>query len=346
MPKLTEEEQRITERLKQRYKEAKERDRGRFDPTSDPEKASDLELEWEPDPPLPAKREPAASFAPPIPAALQAFDSVRHLIDMNRLDGRSLRFLQESNAIEEITNIDYADPQTAIPGKGHAGAFLESQQMGAQRRLLTLEDICRWQGMLAEEQLRFGHDLPRQGIGRLRSLEVPFNVWVGNYSAPPFFEVPELMATWVSDLQRELLALPFLAGSGIRVVELLGDSFQRFEAIHPFVDGNGRTGRLIVSYLCTFARSPIIIFRAGERPAYYEAHQSKLAMRCFMADKIREAAYLPDGQLLERTSSSGPTDIYTGGGGQAQCDWRELIKVQQEWHAALKARRTQEAANV
>jgi len=236
MPRLTEAEQCITERLKQRYKEAKERDRGQFDPTSYPEKASELELGWEPDPPLPAKKEPAASFAPAIPAALQAFDAVRYLVGMNRLDARSLSFLHEGNAIEEITNIDCADLENAIPGKGHAGAFLKSQQIGAQRRLLTLEDICRWQSMLAEEQLRFGHDLPKQGIGRLRSLEVPFN--------------------------------------------------------------------------------------------------------------LREAAYLPDGQLLERTSSSGPTDIYIGSGGRAQCDWRELIKVQQDWHAALEDRRTQEVANV
>jgi len=279
-------------------------------------------------------------FAPPMPEALQAFDPVRNMARLSSLDTRQLSFLHESNAIEDINNIDYADLRNARPGQGHAGAFMESQQMGVQRYLLQLADICRWQRMLTEEQLRFGHDVPSQGVGRIRSVEVPFNVSVGNHVAPPFFEVPGLMDAWISDLHRHLRAKPPLGGDalGMGPVELIGDFFQRFEAIHPFVDGNGRTGRLIISYLATFFRVPVMIFRANERPTYYAAHKSKLAMRCFLADKIREAAFSLDGQVLERKQSFGATDRYGDDEKGVLVEWHALIQQQKKWQAEIELR--------
>lgn len=282
-----------------------------------------------------------ALFADPVPAALQPFDPVHHLLEASSLDPRALQFLHESNAIEDIHNIDYADAQNAIPGQGHAGAFWEALRTGAERRLLEIADICRWQRMLTAEQQRFGHQMIPQGVGCLRSLEVPFNVRVGSHVAPPFFEVPELMSAWLSDLHRHLKAIPPLAEEalGLGPAELLGDFFQRFEAIHPFVDGNGRTGRLIACYLSTFCRIPFPIFRASERPTYYAAHTSKLAMRCFMADKIREAVYSSQGQVLDRTKSYGATDRYGEGETGLLIEWHALIERQRQWTSELAARR-------
>ena len=45
----------------------------------------------------------------------------------------------------------------------------------------------------------------------------------------------------------------------------------RFENIHPFADGNGRTGRLLMNYLLLLLDHPPVIIHEEDRRAYYGA---------------------------------------------------------------------------
>lgn len=83
-----------------------------------------------------------------------------------------------------------------------------------------------------------------RNAGRLR--EVP--VWIGgdgfgphlaDYVAPKADAVPELMADLLAFCERD--DLPALA--------LVAIAHAQFESIHPFTDGNGRTGRALVQVL-------------------------------------------------------------------------------------------------
>lgn len=83
-----------------------------------------------------------------------------------------------------------------------------------------------------------------QNAGRLR--EVP--VWIGgdgfgphlaHYVAPKADAVPELIADLLAFCERD--DLPALA--------LVSIAHAQFESIHPFTDGNGRTGRALVQVL-------------------------------------------------------------------------------------------------
>lgn len=64
------------------------------------------------------------------------------------------------------------------------------------------------------------------------------------YIPPPAEEVPELMENLVDYLNDEDANLPLLLRSGI--------AHYQFEAIHPFEDGNGRIGRLLVVILMCY----------------------------------------------------------------------------------------------
>ena len=45
----------------------------------------------------------------------------------------------------------------------------------------------------------------------------------------------------------------------------------KFESIHPFADGNGRAGRLLMNYLLLLLDHPPIIIHEEDRRAYYDA---------------------------------------------------------------------------
>ncbi|WP_459556018.1 Fic family protein [Lacunimicrobium album] len=90
-------------------------------------------------------------------------------------------------------------------------------------------------------------------------------VQVGRYAPPPGLYVDHLM----SDLERFCNQLPDQIDP---LVAILMVHFQ-FEAIHPFLDGNGRVGRTLLSlmiYKCFAHTSPLLYMSP-----YFEAHRQE-----------------------------------------------------------------------
>lgn len=57
--------------------------------------------------------------------------------------------------------------------------------------------------------------------------------------------------------------------------EFIADWHRRYEQIHPFSDGNGRTGRLVNCYMLAFLSLPIAILRSTQREYYFAAIRSE-----------------------------------------------------------------------
>lgn len=196
------------------------------------------------------------------------------------LDAKTLAFLHESNAIEGILCLNYRLSQAGRV-QGHVAAFLHSQRLARSRKAMSALDLCFWQQLIVLEQRQAQIEIPPQAVGRFRSGYAPFNVGVGCYVPPSFAHVPDLMHVWMRDLRTHLVDevtqpdLPLLA-------DICGDLLQRFQAIHPFVDGNGRVGRLVINYLLTYWQRPMVVFKLSDRDDFFAAHQSKMKMRIFM----------------------------------------------------------------
>lgn len=99
--------------------------------------------------------------------------------------------------------------------------------------------------------------------------------WIGGsrpgnarFVPPPHTAVPDCMAALERFLHAEDDGLPVLVRAGLAHVQ--------FETIHPFLDGNGRVGRLLITFLLCHAgvlRDPLLylsLYLKENRPAYYE----------------------------------------------------------------------------
>jgi Fic family protein len=99
--------------------------------------------------------------------------------------------------------------------------------------------------------------------------------WIGGsrpgnaaFVPPPQTAVPECMAALERFVHAEGDGLPVLLRAGLTHVQ--------FETIHPFLDGNGRVGRLLITFLLCHAgvlREPLLylsLYLKQNRPTYYE----------------------------------------------------------------------------
>lgn len=104
---------------------------------------------------------------------------------------------------------------------------------------LTVETLCRW-----HRTLMTGSPTPAQHVGVLRSEQG----WIGGtspFDAHLVTAPPEQVAVLVADL------VDYLNRVDIDAVSQAAIAHAQFEVIHPFADGNGRVGRVLIAWLLT-----------------------------------------------------------------------------------------------
>lgn len=120
----------------------------------------------------------------------------------------------------------------------------------------------------------FGWDYDTSWVGSLRTEGVRVGRWV----APSHRQVPRLVDEWL-----DLLRLAVVDGrEGMDTPHGIATPRElhvRFEKIHPFMDGNGRTGRLLMWWHEERLGLTPRLIRFDERHEYYrwfkEPHQSQ-----------------------------------------------------------------------
>lgn len=174
------------------------------------------------------------------------------------------KFLHESNLIEEIFEIPYSDvAQGLLEGKssGCVGAWLYAQDLAEKRKLLTFDDICSMQRLIGDEQVAHGHPLPDKYRGAIRDCLVR----VGN----AVHEIPtkDILDQFMLSLEMDLQNLD--PGDLDAVLRCVARQHFDFELIHPFKDGNGRVGRLLVNYVLAYCGYKPLIFTHQDKHRYY-----------------------------------------------------------------------------
>ena len=102
-------------------------------------------------------------------------------------------------------------------------------------------------------------DTKQDIAGRFRD----YLVRVGNYRAPDWQDIKKLMKEFFDWYNKNKKVM--------HPIELAARTHYKFEKIHPFGDGNGRIGRLIIVYILRKNNFPLLIIEYKKRKSYYHA---------------------------------------------------------------------------
>lgn len=170
----------------------------------------------------------------------------------NAIEGNTLTLKETAMALEGIT-VDQKPLKDHFEAVGHRDAFL------------YVEEIAKGEIPLSESVIKNIHSLVLmhrpEDKGTYRRIPVRI---MGAYTDPvqPYLIEPKMT---------ELLAKNEARRASMGTVERIARFHLEFEGIHPFIDGNGRTGRLILNLELIRAGYPPINVKFTDRKRYYDA---------------------------------------------------------------------------
>lgn len=153
-------------------------------------------------------------------------------------------FLQESNFIEGVYDDDSLND-----------AILAWGFMLATVNHLDTKTILKCHKILMQRQ----RNLYATEIGHFRLV----NVRVGSRVCPAPNEVPAMIDTWLGIVNRKY-------DDPLKSEDQIMDDHVAFEKIHPFVDGNGRVGRILLNWERIRNDHGILVIKESERQEYYK----------------------------------------------------------------------------
>lgn len=178
-----------------------------------------------------------------------------------------LEWIYHSNAIEGNT-LTLNETKVVLEGITVGGKTLREhlEVINHQEAILYVEEIIKNEEALSEWQIKNIHRLVLKGIddyyaGVYRDQQVFISG--AKHTPPASYLIQEKMVQMLEWYRYEGAALNAIERGAILHVIFVG--------IHPFIDGNGRTARLLLNLELMKDGYPPVIIKVENRLAYYEA---------------------------------------------------------------------------
>ncbi|MEI6757702.1 MAG: Fic family protein [Chlorobium sp.] len=222
-------------------------------------------------------------------------DTLRPLENPSLLHGLDIEYTYESNRIEGNT-LTLRETEIIInKGLTVGGKSMREhlETINHHEAVLFLRDLVQNGTPLSESLVRQIHSLVLRGIdrdnaGRYRT--VPVMISGSRHTPPQPWQLPSLMEACCRWYDEERLSL--------HPVTLAAELHERLATIHPFIDGNGRTARLIMNLVLLGAGYPIANIGGDteSRLSYYNSLETcnlggdKSGFLMLIAGEIRKMA--------------------------------------------------------
>ena len=177
---------------------------------------------------------------------------VEFTYNSNAIEGNTLTLKETAMVLEGMT-IDQKPLKDHMEAIGHRDAFLFVQDIATKELPLTESIIKQIHSLVLI-------DRPEdKGVFR----RIPVRI-MGAFTEPvePFLIEPKITELLLENEKRN---------STMNPIERIALFHLEFEGIHPFIDGNGRTGRLILNLDLIRNGYPPINVKFADRKKYYDA---------------------------------------------------------------------------
>lgn len=193
----------------------------------------------------------------------------------NAIEGNTLT-LQETALVLEGITIDRKPLKDHLEVVGHKEAFLYVVELVSKQVPISEKVVKEIHSLILIDR---PHD---RGAYR----KIPVKIMGSEHMPPQPLLVPVQM--------EELMRVDGIRINKIHLIERLARFHMEFERIHPFIDGNGRTGRLLMNLELMQQGFPPINVKFSDRKRYYECfadfdEQNKAGKMIYMlADYMEE----------------------------------------------------------
>ncbi|MBQ7741706.1 MAG: Fic family protein [Bacteroidaceae bacterium] len=196
-----------------------------------------------------------ADYRPLSPAETETLRQefiVEHTYNSNAIEGNTLTMKETQLVLQGIT-IDRKPLKDHLEAIGYKDAFEYVEQLAIEHKPLTNYEVCAIHSLVLADR--------KEDRGRWR--RVPVSI-AGALTKPVEpYQIEPMMSALLADMDT--------AYNKLHTVEKVALFHLRFESIHPFIDGNGRTGRLLMNLQLIKAGYPPINVKFADRIRYYEA---------------------------------------------------------------------------
>lgn len=199
----------------------------------------------------------------PLPIALEKklyeWYKVSLTYNSNAIEGNTLSLADTAQIIEKQITVGGKTIIEHLEAINHGKAvdFIVALAQEKSRSQLTMSDILAIHATILQK-------INDENAGKLRT--IPVRVVGSLVPCPNYAKVPLLMDELMQSITH----------SEEHLVTLAAYAHLQLVTIHPFIDGNGRTARLLMNLLLLQEQYPLITIEAHDRKAYISAIQKAI----------------------------------------------------------------------
>ncbi|MBK9016669.1 MAG: Fic family protein [Saprospiraceae bacterium] len=187
---------------------------------------------------------------------MQEYFNVEYTYESNRIEGNTLSLQETSLVVNQGLTIGSKSMREHLEAINHAEAAEFIADLGTRHEDVTKRTLMELHGLILKS-------IDRENAGRWRT--VPVRITGSQHEPPQPFMLDKMMEDYFIHYSRQQ--------GRMHPVILAAEMHERLVSIHPFIDGNGRTSRLVMNLILLRNGYTIANLKGDNtsRLAYYQA---------------------------------------------------------------------------
>lgn len=190
---------------------------------------------------------------------LYAWSKIKATYNSNAIEGNTLTEGETALVVEKNITVPGKTINEHFEAINYARAidFIKKLASEKERRAITFKDILAMHHIILNK-------IDDEHAGSLRTVAV--RIVGSTVPRPNYLKVPVLLDEFIQ----------WLHTVSEHPAKIAADAHLKLVFIHPFVDGNGRTARLLLNLLLLQEGYPLIVIENQKRPAYIDTIENAL----------------------------------------------------------------------